>query len=371
MEVQKFKKMAEVKVGNRVRFLNAIGEGIVRKIEGKIAYVEDEEGFITPTMLKECVVVVDKKTQTIASGLEFKEDTQQKQNDSKPALQPEIELEPYEETEEGEKISLILSFEPHNLKDLNKTSWDTYIINDSNYWLSLTYLWMEEGSDDWTLKHLTNLEPGTELFAGVLLPSELSAISKIGVQYIAYKEEKKFRLKKPLFAEVKLDATKFFKLHCYSPNIYFENPVITIDLVKEDRIQHMRREINVKTIEEGMKQKKEADLKSLERRRMVRKFTGEQNPMAPLIVDLHIDELVENTRGLTPADMLNRQIDDFRDIMDANLKYKGKKLVFIHGKGEGVLKNALLKELNHRYKGHQVQDASFRDYGFGATQVII
>ena len=88
-------------------------------------------------------------------------------------------------------------------------------------------------------------------------------------------------------------------------------------------------------------------------------------------VDLHISELVDTTAGLSPADILNLQIDEFRKVMDANLRNKGQKIVFIHGKGEGVLRAALMKELNHRYKGHQVQDASFREYGFGATQVTI
>ncbi len=69
--------------------------------------------------------------------------------------------------------------------------------------------------------------------------------------------------------------------------------------------------------------------------------------------------------------MLNLQVDEFRRVMDANLKNHGQKLVFIHGKGEGVLRQAIMKELNHRYKGHDVQDASFREYGFGATQVTI
>ena len=90
-----------------------------------------------------------------------------------------------------------------------------------------------------------------------------------------------------------------------------------------------------------------------------------------LEVDLHIDELIDSRAGLSNADMLNLQIDEFRKVMDANLKNKGLKIVFIHGKGEGVLRNAIMKELNHRYKGHQVQDASFREYGFGATQVTI
>ena len=57
--------------------------------------------------------------------------------------------------------------------------------------------------------------------------------------------------------------------------------------------------------------------------------------------------------------------------MDAHLRNYGTRIVFIHGKGNGVLREALMKELNHRYKGHDVQDASFREYGFGATQVTI
>ena len=57
--------------------------------------------------------------------------------------------------------------------------------------------------------------------------------------------------------------------------------------------------------------------------------------------------------------------------MDANLRRPGQRIVFIHGKGEGVLRQAIMKELTHRYKGHDVQDASFREYGFGATQVTI
>ena len=53
-----------------------------------------------------------------------------------------------------------------------------------------------------------------------------------------------------------------------------------------------------------------------------------------------------------------------------NLK-KGQKIVFIHGKGDGVLRKAILQELKYKYKNYQSQDASFREYGFGATMVTI
>ncbi len=50
---------------------------------------------------------------------------------------------------------------------------------------------------------------------------------------------------------------------------------------------------------------------------------------------------------------------------------KDKKIVFIHGKGDGVLRKAIEKELKTRYKQYYYQDASFREYGFGATMVTI
>ena len=58
-------------------------------------------------------------------------------------------------------------------------------------------------------------------------------------------------------------------------------------------------------------------------------------------------------------------------MVDENLKKKGKRIVFIHGKGEGVLRKNILQELKYRYKQCTVQDASFREYGFGATLVCI
>lgn len=49
----------------------------------------------------------------------------------------------------------------------------------------------------------------------------------------------------------------------------------------------------------------------------------------------------------------------------------GQKIVFIHGKGEGVLRKEIEKQLKTKYRQHYFQDASFREYGFGATMVTI
>ncbi len=45
------------KIGDTVRFLNSVGGGKIVRIDGQMAYV-DEDGFETPVLLRECVVVM-------------------------------------------------------------------------------------------------------------------------------------------------------------------------------------------------------------------------------------------------------------------------------------------------------------------------
>ena len=88
-------------------------------------------------------------------------------------------------------------------------------------------------------------------------------------------------------------------------------------------------------------------------------------------VDLHIHNLVETTAGMNNAAMLQHQLEVFRKTMESYRSAKGQKIVFIHGKGEGVLRKALIDELKLHYTKCDYQDASFQQYGFGATQVTI
>jgi len=88
-------------------------------------------------------------------------------------------------------------------------------------------------------------------------------------------------------------------------------------------------------------------------------------------VDLHIGNLVESTAGMDNAAMLQHQLDVYRKEMEAYMNARGQKIVFIHGKGEGVLRKAILDDLKLHYPKCEAQDASFQQYGFGATMVTI
>lgn len=107
-------------------------------------------------------------------------------------------------------------------------------------------------------------------------------------------------------------------------------------------------------------------------RKDVRKQKDSPHKLLPVIeIDLHIDELVDSTAGMDNTAMLNLQLDTVRATMHENRLRKGQKIVFIHGKGEGVLRKAVLELLRKDYPKAELQDASFSEYGFGATLVTI
>ncbi len=350
------------KIGDRVRFLNTTGGGIIKRIEGNIAYVDDD-GFETPTLLRECVVVAEaaETARKVAA-------TQEAVSAAAPMTPEKAASAPLpDETPEGEKLNVVLAYEPTDSRHLNTTTFDTYLVNDSNYYLYFTYMTRADGDEGWKTRYAGVVEPNIQVFLEEIEGTELPQMDRVAVQMIAFKMEREFRLKSPVAIETPLDTTKFFKLHCFRQCPYFDKDVIAIELVRDDVVRQ-RSVIDSSRIEEGIKAKKAADRQA---KRPVVKHKREQRKGEIIEVDLHVGELLDTTAGLTPADILNLQIDEFRKVMDANLRNKGQKIVFIHGKGEGVLRNALMKELNHRYKGHRVQDASFREYGFGATQVTI
>ena len=88
-------------------------------------------------------------------------------------------------------------------------------------------------------------------------------------------------------------------------------------------------------------------------------------------VDLHAHELLDTTAGMSNSEILNYQLDVFRKTLEECKNKKGQKIVFIHGKGDGVLRKAVIDELKRKYSNCRYQDASFQEYGFGATMVTI
>ncbi|MDN6310425.1 MAG: Smr/MutS family protein [Flavobacteriaceae bacterium] len=87
-------------------------------------------------------------------------------------------------------------------------------------------------------------------------------------------------------------------------------------------------------------------------------------------VDLHIHNLTDSTRRMSNYDMLDLQLKTAKQRIEYAIKHRHKKVVFIHGVGEGVLK-AELETLFRRYDQITHYDANYQTYGVGATEIYI
>lgn len=373
-----------MKIGDIVRFLNTTGGGKVVRLDGQLAYVEDSDGFEVPVLQRECVVVQDAESASSAAkasspdrpavGGKSRKDEKAGKKEEAPShhisviVEPEPDL-PVEETPTGDRLNIVLAYEPIDRLNISTTTFDAYLVNDSNYFLYLTYMTRADHDKEWTVRYAGLIEPNMQVLLCEVVREHLAEMDRVCVQFIVFKRDKSFELKAPVSLETPLDTTKFCRLHCFRPNTYFDNDVLALPLVVDDKVTARNPlEVYSENLDTALKSKKREDSrKGVPVRRRNHKDDGRSD----LVVDLHITELLDNTAGLTSADMLNYQIDKFREVMDSNLRNHGRKIVFIHGKGDGVLRQALLKEMKHRYKGHSAQDASFREYGYGATQITI
>lgn len=369
------------KIGDIVRYLNDVGGGRVVRIDGNMAWVDDD-GFETPVLLRECVVVRTAeqiaateqsmpKAETAAVKPKATQSTSPKQPTPAPQPEPEVEVDTTE-LPGNDKLNIVLGFEPTDRSRLTDSDFDATLINDSNYYLYFNLASRDDDSVQWTSRYAGLVEPNTELWLGTFERADVALFDSLCIDYIAFKKDKAYLSKSPASVAVKVDTTKFFKLHCYRSNPYFDNEVLAFTLVEND-IPANRQTVNVEALRSLNKKAKPAPVAERKpaKTKPAKAKTHPTNSNEPLVVDLHIDELLDTTAGMSSADILNYQIDTFRKIMDENLRNFGRTIVFIHGKGDGVLRHAITKELDHRYKGHEYSDASFSEYGYGATKVVI
>ncbi len=358
-----------MKIGDKVRFLSEVGGGRVAGFQGKdVVLVEDEDGFQIPTAAADVVVVDDDDYSTrriVENKMKPAATVADDDSDYDPSDRPVTFKAPAEERKGGDMLSAYLAFVPVDVKAITSSRFETYFVNDSNYYMHYVYS-VAEGAG-WQLRSTGEVEPNTKLFIEEFGRDELGTMERVCVQLVAYKRDKPFLMKPAVDVQLRIDPVKFYKLHTFCENDFFEQPALVLAIIENDKPARPL-VIDAKRLKQEMMGKAAADSQPS---RPQPKHAGADGKDDPLVVDLHAGELLETTAGMSAADILNYQLETFRNTIRQYEKQKGKKIVFIHGKGEGVLRHALVNELRYRFKSCQYQDASFQEYGYGATQVTI
>ena len=99
--------------------------------------------------------------------------------------------------------------------------------------------------------------------------------------------------------------------------------------------------------------------------------TNQQRRGEHMVIDLHIHELIDDQSGLQDRTKLDIQLNHFERMMRIAGEQRVKRVIFIHGVGQGVLRNQIRTRLDSYYPDCTVRDGNPREYGAGATEVIL
>ena len=220
-----------MKIGDKVRFLSEVGGGKVAGFQGKnIVLVEDEDGFQMPMLINEVVVVGEESYETTRMVEQKAKARQAADDDEEPEIEPAdrpitFKAKP-EERKGGDKLSAFLAFVPMDVKELSQTRFESYLVNDSNYYLR--YVLMTAEGSAWTLRAEGEIEPNCKEFIEEFGREDLNNLEHLCVQLVAY------LLKSPVNAQVRVDTVKFYKLHAFRENDFFEQPALIYTLIEND-----------------------------------------------------------------------------------------------------------------------------------------
>ena len=387
-----------MKIGDKVRFLNDVGGGVISGFPDKdTVLVCDEDGFEIPTLRKE-VVVVDTNDYNIAkvhtggsksakAQKEGKDDTSAPATSVKQALQADLDQEDAEEEDDwteremtfrpmaqerrgANELNLMLAFVPTDIKHIGQSAFEVYLVNDCNYYLH--YVLLSTDGKVSHLRHEGELQPNTKLFLEEIHLNELEGWENVAMLTTAYKRDKDFVIKPALNMNVRIDFTKFYRIHTFQLCDFFTTPALLVDIIKNDHpVRSLR--LDAEELQEALQEPaaprqtvSEARVGGAERRAREK---AQRNAL--LEIDLHADALLDTLSGMEAKDILDYQLTTVRNTLKEHLKERGRRIVFIHGKGDGVLRNELIRIVQRDFKGCRTQDASFQEYGYGATMVTI
>jgi hypothetical protein len=184
-----------------------------------------------------------------------------------------------------------------------------------------------------------------------VLPESLTASDALEVYLqVLFSSTQEILPVKPYFNRLALKASRLFKQENYQTVKWYGKPI----LLYKPRVE-----------------------KPITPPSAVKEATGEiekkvSKPNAPKAydeIDLHFHVLFPDINAKAVNNKLQLQLEEARKRIDKAMLENYQGIILIHGVGEMVLKNALLKLLEE-YSLREVSDAPMAVYGYGATRVI-
>ncbi|MCX6243574.1 MAG: DUF2027 domain-containing protein [Bacteroidetes bacterium] len=346
------------KPGDRVKFLNESGGGIVRRIiDSRLVLVAIEDGFEIPVQASELLLIEtgDAGSRFFDQKFDVPAGDEQEQDAGQPA--EEIEQLPKNIIHSRKSEDAFMAFVPHDQKWMITGPLDVYLINNTSYDI-LYNLFRKNEESGWSGVDYGSVIAGTRLRIATIQRDDLPQWTEGSLQFLFHRERTPV-VPLPFQAGFSISGKKFYSDTSYKESPFIKGKGIVI------RITTVEKEIPVEK-DQKAPEKIESNQPGNTDEFIFRHKTGEREA----VVDLHIHELVEDPSSFEKVEILEYQKNYFLRCMESAIAGGFLKVIFIHGVGNGVLKDVLMDHLK-KQEGIEVFDAPMHKYGVGAIEVRI
>ncbi|MDT8307897.1 MAG: DUF2027 domain-containing protein [Bacteroidales bacterium] len=347
----------ELKTGDKVKFLNEKGGGIVTRIISKeLVHVAIEEGFEIPTLIKDLVVIGrNKESAERLFDQEFSINTsaikKQKVDEQAPPAYAH-------NTFEGKAMEdgIWLAYIPHQQQLLVSGPLDIVIFNNASFRVAFQIYRKKE----------------RQLFIhayGVIKPASAKVIATIErealPEWVSGTIQMMFQIQKT--DKVPVPASVSFNLK--PSRFYHDNSYIQCSLAKEKILPVMLKSNTgiVSTTTDDAQMIEDTRVTFRSGSEIIKEYIKNDGRA---VVDLHIHNITDEHRHINQGEALKIQLSYFSKVLESAIRMQVQRLILIHGVGNGILKSEIRKYLDE-YDFIHYFDAPIALYGLGATEATI
>ncbi|MCF8332338.1 MAG: DUF2027 domain-containing protein [Bacteroidales bacterium] len=346
----------DLKPGDKVKFLNEEGGGIVSKVlENNMVAVTIEDGFDIPTLRSNLIKI---ESQGVAGDM-FSEDYKVPERDEEVSRRTDqqsriMQVQPHRDMEQA----VHLVFQTESEKSVITGDLDVYLLNNTRKSIYYAIYLEEEGQLKLQFHgHLSGLH---REYLKTISREQLEKWSS-GIYQLMLIDEKTEPVA-PVTDIFKIKAKRFYKEDNYRNYMGWNNKVFAFKLLNPEWLPKAKDVTGAVT--SGRETKTDDTGSTVVSRTAIidKHVTGEGEAK----VDLHIEKFVDDHKRMNSMEILNVQLSYFRRVLESALQNNIRRLIIIHGVGAGILKAEIRRELEE-YDYIEVHDAPIAEFGVGAT----
>lgn len=336
--------------GDKVKFLNEKGGGIVtRIIDSATVEVAIEEGFDVPVKITDIIKVAPQDASGKLFDVEYKIERTGMDHQQQ---QPQKTLKRPGSFSAGDRpAGIFLAIKPHDQKMLISGYVDILLINHTDH--DTLYNIFKKVHGGFEGADYGSIGPHESALLDTCDRKSMEAWTEGQLQMMFHVTQGE-EIIKPLDIHYKIKTGKLVSEDQYVRTSFTDGRIFALQL-------HLLPVPGSEEAKKPVQVKPQTDKALIEKHRIEEGFAE---------VDLHIEALVENLKGLNPDQMINIQLDYLKRTLESAIAAGYQRVIFIHGVGAGILKIEIRKILDS-YEFIEYFDASIARYGIGATEVII